>query len=166
MSDWTKQTETLVNTWSNTQKQMWDNWLGAMESMSEQSNMGKSLETFEAERKKVVDTWEASVKQGLEAQAEWAKLWANNLKATKGTPKPMVDWAKQMQSMMKSWTDSQEELSKVWFEMVRKMDMTDAADMGDSKQVVKAWQDAVDKSLEAQKNMTEFWSQAAIQKKA
>ena len=165
MSDWTKQTEELVTTWSNTQKQMWDNWLGAMESMSGDAN----LQTFETERKKVVDTWEASVKKGLEAQAEWAKLWADNLKATKGTPKPMVDWAKQMQGMMKSWTDSQEELSKVWFEMVRKMDMTEMSDnMGDqSKQVVGAWQDAVDKSLEAQKNMTEFWSQAAMmQKKA
>ena len=148
MSDWTKQTEELVATWSDTQKQMWDNWLGAMESMSGNSN----LEMFETERKKVVDTWEASVKQGLEAQAEWAKMWADSLKANKGTPKPMVDWAKQMQSMMKSWTDSQEELSKVWFEMVRKMDMTEASNMGDqSKQVVRAWQDAVDKSLEAQK---------------
>ena len=54
MSDWTKQTEQLVNTWSDTQRSMWDNWLGAMEQMS----AGNNLKAFETERKKVVDTWE------------------------------------------------------------------------------------------------------------
>ena len=163
MSDWTKQTEQLVNTWSDTQKTMWDNWLGAMQSMSG----GANLDAFEAERKKVVDTWEASVKKGLEAQAEWAKMWSDSLSANKSTPKPMLEWAKQMQTMMKSWTDSQEELSHVWFEMMKKMDASQMTGTWDAqgKQMVKAWQDAVDKSLEAQQEMTKVWSQAAVSTK-
>ena len=159
MSDWTKQTEQLVNTWSDTQRSMWDNWLGAMEQMS----AGNNLKAFEDERKKVVDTWESSVHKGLEAQSQWAKMWADSLASNKSTPKPMLEWAKQMQDMMKSWTDQQENLSKVWFEMMKKMDASDMTEMWESQgtQMMKTWQEAVDKSLEAQKSMTDMWSQTA-----
>ena len=80
-------------------------------------------------------------------------MWADSLASNKSTPKPMLEWAKQMQDMMKSWTDQQENLSKVWFEMLKKMDASDMTEMWESqgKQMMKAWQEAVDKSLEAQK---------------
>lgn len=159
MSDWTKQAEQLVNTWSETQKKLWDNWLEAAQTMSG----GANLKALESERKKAVDAWEASVKKGLEAQTEWAKMWVDGLAANKSTPKPTLEWAKQMQGMMKSWTNSQTELAHVWFEMVKKVDTSDMGDMWETqgKGMVKAWQEAVDKSVEAQHSMSQFWTQAA-----
>ena len=159
MSDWTKQTEHLMNTWSDTQKKMWEGWLGAM-------NSSANLKMMEAERKKALETWETSVQQGLAAQAEWAKLWTEGLSANKSVPQPTLEWAKQMSAMMKSWTDTQQELSHLWFEMAKQMDPSQMGGSWDqqSKGVVKAWQDAVDKSLEAQKTMSQFWSQATAKK--
>jgi hypothetical protein len=159
MSDWTKQTEELVTTWNETQKKMWDNWLQAMES----AGSGTNLRAFEKERQKIVDTWETSVMKGLEAQAEWAKLWSDGLAANKSTPKPMLDWAKQLGDMMRSWTASQEQLSQVWFDMMKKLDTTEMQGAWEShgKEMVKAWQDAVDKALEAQREMGKFWAESA-----
>lgn len=159
MSDWTKQTEQFVNTWTSAQKDMWDNWLSAAQTMSK----GVNLSALEAERQKVIDSWEASVKKGLEAQAEWAKMWADTLADNKNTPKPMLEWAKQMHEMMKSWSASQEQLSHVWFEMVKKMDSTGLSGNWENQgaELMKAWQDAAQKALEAQQNMSKYWADAS-----
>lgn len=151
MSDWSKQTTELVNTWSETQKKLWDSWFSAVESMTGQ----EAVKGFEGERQKAVEAWEASISKGLAAQREWAKLWLEGLSSGKGTPEPMVAWAKQLQEMMQSWTSSQEQLAKVWFEMVKKLG---GAELGGAfeaqgKELVRAWQEAVDKALEAQREM-------------
>ncbi len=157
MSDWNKQTTELVNTWTETQKKMWDTWLGAMETMTPGSNP-KGLG---AERQKIMDAWEASLSKGLAAQTEWAGLWADSLAASKSTPKPMVEWAKQLQEMMKSWSASQEQLSHVWFEMMKKMDTAEMSETWEKsgKELVRVWQDAVDKAIEAQREMSKAVTQ-------
>lgn len=155
MSDWNKQTAELVNTWTETQKKMWDGWLQTMETMSR----GDNLKTLEAERQKIVETWEASVSKGLSAQAEWARLWAESLAANKAAPKPMIEWAKQMQAMMTSWTASQEQLSQVSFEMMKRAGAAELNETWETqgKALVKAWQDAVDKAIEAQRQMSKVF---------
>ena len=159
MSDWTKRTEELVNTWNETQKKLWDNWLGAVEAVS----TGNATETFGAERRKMVETWEASVHKGLEAQAEWARLWAEGLGKSKDTPKPMLEWAKQLQEMMKSWTTSQQQLSQAWFDMMRTLDSGEVQALWENrgKELAEAWQEAVDKALEAQRDMSRLWAKSA-----
>ncbi len=159
--NWTKQTENLVQTWADTQKKIWDNWVGAMDSMG-----GMNLKTMEGERQKAIDTWHKSMQKGYEAQAEWANIWVKNLESNKSTPKPMLDWAKQMQSMMLGWTQSQEQLSGMWFDMIKKIDTGNMTENWEaqSKQLMQSWQEAVDKSMEAQQSMTKAWTEASQSK--
>ena len=159
MSDWTKQTEQFISSWADTQKKMWDSWAQAMQaSAAETVN-----KTFEAERQKAVEAWESSMKKGLEAQGEWAKLWVNSLSENKATPKPMLEWAKQMQEMMTRWTASQEELSHVWFNMIKTMDAGQSVAVWEKqgKKLLVSWQEAADKALEAQREMSKFWTKKA-----
>lgn len=161
MSDWSKQTTELVNTWSETQKKLWDSWRSTVEAMTGQ----EAVKGFESERQKAVEAWEASIRKGLAAQSEWAKLWLEGLSSDKGTPKPVVEWAKQLQEMMQSWASSQEQFAKVWFEMMKKMGGGELGEAWEAqgKALVRAWQEAVDKALEAQREMGKVAAKARKQ---
>lgn len=143
--DWTKQTEEVVKTWTDTQKKMWDSWLQAAQQGPDQFPVAKVWE-------KSMETWEETVKNTMAAQDEWMQMWADSFEKQKGIPEEVGQWVKQAQTMNKQWSDIQAQMWNSWFEMAKKVDpakMTDSLD-AEGKKAFAAWQETAEKVMEAQ----------------
>jgi hypothetical protein len=148
--EWTKQSENLFKTWTDTQTKMWNDWIKLMQ------GVGKSQSSQIWE--KTVEAWDESIKKTLDAQVEWTQRWAESCK---GAPKEMADWAKQGQDMIQGWTETQKQLWGNWFHIVKKLDPA-ASGMnwggGDGQKFLQGWQDAVQKGLDTQAEWVRLWS--------
>ena len=149
--DWLKQSEEMIKMWSDTQQKMLSNWLGSMQSLTGQQTEGVWTKTL--------DTWEQAVSNMLETQAQWARLWAGTVTATKGTPKQAVDSANQFKEMTERWVQFQKDLWQSWFETVRKV--APAAGSQTPQDAVKLWQDTLQKAMDDQLAWMRSWTTKA-----
>jgi hypothetical protein len=150
--DWKEQAEQMVKTWSEAQKQMWDNWM----EIQKGSAQFQSKDLWE----KTVETCEEMVKKSLEAQSEWVKVWAENTPSLTGVPREVAEWAAQARDMNKRWLDVQQQLWAGWFDLIKK---TDPGKVGgswdqDSQKMARAWQESIDKIMQAQLEWTRLWT--------
>lgn len=157
MMDWTKQAEEMAKSWTDAQKKMWDNWLGAM-----QQEKSQAADVWA----KTVGAWEETAKNTLNAQTEWTRMWANNLKAIEGAPKEVAEWAAQAEEMSKQWSETQKKLWDSWFAMVKKVEPVKMS--GDwseeSQKMFKAWQESTQKMMETQTEWVRHWTAQTEQK--
>ena len=158
--EWTKQAEDMFKTWAETQQKMWDEWLKTMK------GFGKSQPTDVWG--KSVDALEDALKRTLDAQVEWTRLWASSLTTVSGAPREMAEWARQGQDMVRRWAEAQKQLWDGWFQTVRKLD---PAALGgnwdqDGQKFFKAWQEGVQKALDAQAEWARPWTEQAPGKKS
>src|SRR5260370_31536579 len=82
-----KSTESLIKTWAETQQKLLTNWLDTMQRSG--GAPGPELWT------KTVEAWQTSVKETLDAQAEWTREWTETLAKAKGTPEELRELARQ-----------------------------------------------------------------------
>lgn len=155
MKDWTKQAEDMIQMWADAQKKMRDSWLEAMQ------NLGgpQSTETWS----KVTGAWDDAMKRALEAQSEWTRLWVGSFTPTSGTSTEVMDWAKQGQEMMTHWAETQKRIWESWFEMVKKIDVSQISGTWDKdagQNLLKAWQENTQKVLDAQSEWVSRWTSA------
>jgi hypothetical protein len=153
--DWTKQTEEVVKSWTETQKKMWDNWLKTVQQGPEQFQVANVWQ-------KTLETWEETVKNTMSAQAEWMKMWTDGFDQQQGIPEEAIQWVKQAQTMNKQWADIQQQMWQSWFELVKKVDpakMSDSLD-AEGKKAFAVWQETADKVMEAQEKWTGMWTAA------
>src|SRR5262245_56505225 len=152
MIEWTKQTEEMFTTWTDTQKKMWDEWIKATQSF------GKSQATDAWKR--TVETWEESLKKNLHLQQEWARLWAESFNNVKGTPKEFHELARHGQEMMSRWSETQIQLWTAWFEIVKKLDPNALSGSWEkeSEKVLHIWQESLKKALDAQTEWGRVWT--------
>jgi len=156
--EWTKQSEEMLKTWTDTQTKMWNDWLKAIQ------GFGKSPSSQVWD--KTLDAWDESIKKILDAQSDWSKRWTESFTASQGTPKEMVEWAKQGQEMSSRWTETQRQLWTSWFQVVRKLDPTATTGMswaGEGQKFLQGWQDAIQKAMDGQAEWVRQWS-GGIQK--
>src|SRR5436305_15211734 len=66
-----KSSENLIKTWAETQQKLLANWLDMVRRYS--GTPGPELWT------KTVEAWQASVKETLDAQAQWTREWTETL---------------------------------------------------------------------------------------
>ncbi len=161
-TDWNRQAEDMIKTWTGAQQKMWESWLSAMQGMSPAAS---SQEAWE----KSVEVWSESVQNALEAQVAWTKFWADSMTTGTNTPKEVTDWSNQVLDMMKRWTETQKQLSESWFDSVKKADptsMTTTWSNEEAQRVVQSWQEAAQKILEAQMGWLRIWTAAQSQKKS
>ena len=141
--EWAKQSEEMLKSWTETQKKMWDEWTKAMQSF------GKSPSTEAWE--KTVETWNQTIQKVLDGQVEGARLWAENVTTTKGTPQEMTEWAKQGQDIITRWTETQKQLWGHWFEVVKKLDASNILNWPrDGQKFLQGWQETIQKAQDAQ----------------
>jgi hypothetical protein len=141
--EWTKQSEDMLKNWTDTQKKMWDEWTKAMQ------GFGKSPSTDAWE--KTVETWNQTIQKVLDGQVEGARLWAENVTTTKGTPQEMTEWAKQGQDIITRWTETQKQLWGHWFEVVKKLDASNILNWPrDGQKFLQSWQETIQKAQDAQ----------------
>jgi hypothetical protein len=151
--DWAKQTEEMMNAWTETQKKMWDNWLETVQQGADQSQAAEIWQ-------KTVDTWEKTVKNSLDAQAEWTKAWAESLGTKVDVPEEMTAWANQAQEMAKRWGDTQQQLWQGWFDLVKKADPAKMAEAWgeEGQKAFQTWQESARKVMDAQMKWTSTWA--------
>lgn len=158
--DWTKQAQDTIKTWTETQQKMWDGWL---------KTVGQSAAPTQATEvwQNAVETWEGAVKNTLEAQSEWTRMWVESLTESSNVPKEVTEWAKQAQEMSQRWSDAQQQLWQSWFEIIRKID---PAKMGgawdkEAQKLFQTWQESTQKLMEAQLKWAKTWSPDKVKTK-
>ena len=70
--------ESLVKTWAQSQQKLLTDWLDTLRGLGGTP----TLELWT----KTVDAWQSSVKETLDARAEWTRQWTEALANAKGTP--------------------------------------------------------------------------------
>lgn len=153
--DWIAQAEEVVQHWTSAQRKMWESWFEAMQNLS---YTPRSSEGWEY----TVEYWNRAVKSALESQFAWTRFWANSVQ-TRNTPAPIVAWSQELVKMMERWTETQLELSESWFATIKQSNPTTVAlawDRAEAERVVRDWQEATRKSLEAQLNWLRIWTSA------
>lgn len=153
MMDWAEQTEEMMKTWTETQKNMWDNWL---EMVQQGTGQTQAAELWQ----KTIETWENTVKSSLDTQMEWINTWAEKLNQTEGVSDEMTEWTKQAQNMSKRWNETQQQLWQSWFDMVKKADPVKMAGAWgeESQKAFKAWQESAQKAMDSQMEWASMWT--------
>jgi len=140
-----KQMEDAMQTWTETQKKMWDGWAESLK--------GFGIATPNNDMwLKTVETWQGMVTNGLETQNQWAKMWTENLGKVEGLPAPTVEWAKQAEEMNVRWTTLQKQLWEKWFEFVKKLEpgQLPKVEADEIQEMFTAWQEATQEIIKLQ----------------
>jgi len=141
--EWTKQSEEMLKTWTETQKKLWDDCLKAMQGFGKSPSTEVWVQT--------VDTCNQTIQSVLDAQVEAARVWAENVTTAKGSPQEIAEWAKQGQEMITRLTEMQRQLWGNWFEFVKKLDTSNIMNWTrDGQNFVQSWQETIQKTLDSQ----------------
>lgn len=142
--DWSKQTQDMLKSWSETQKKMWDAWLSGLQAT------GPSAATDAWQ--KTIDTWQKSVNDTFDAQARLTKLWLQGLKSTPAGTGSAAEWTKQAEQMFERLQHSQRQLWESCFTALKKADLRKMPGAWEqqARQIFQNWQDAARRAMEAQ----------------
>lgn len=147
--DWLEQTQAMIKLWSDTQQKLWTNWTDSMKGFVQPQESS----TWE----KTLGTWQATVDNMLETQAQWIRLWASSLTATEGVPKEMIEGAIQLKDMTEQWTQFQQKLWSDWFAMIRSLDWSSLAKDKAAPSSFQVWQNSLKKAMDAQMEWVNTW---------
>jgi len=147
-----KSTESLIKTWAETQQKLLTNWLDTVRRFS--GAPGPELWT------KTVEAWQASVKETLDAQAEWTREWTETLANTKGTPEELRELARQGRDLFQRWTDAERQLWQGWFNVVKDINLRlePAAGAKAGTDMIQLWQDSAHKMIDTQTDLVRRWT--------
>jgi hypothetical protein len=157
--DWTKQSEDMLKSWTDTQKKMWDNWL---EMMQQGPSQAQAAQVWQ----KTIETWEETVNSTLAAQGEWTKMWMDSLD-TKNMPEETVQWAKQAEDMSQKWAEAQKQMWQGWFDMLKQADVTKMVSSweGEGQKAFQNWQDSAKQIMDTQMNWLNMWTPGQVEVK-
>ncbi len=148
--DWLKQSQDMFKMWADAQQKMVSTLTDAVKKAGDMP----SLDVWQ----RTVQTWESSVKNLIETQGLWARMWARA--ASAGSDLPNVDeFVKTIEDMTRTWVETQLQLWQNWFNMVKEFNPTQ---MNESMQdqVAKArdgWQDTMQKVMDVQADWAKQW---------
>jgi hypothetical protein len=158
--DWSKQAEQAVKNWADVQRQLFESWLAPVKAATAAPG-GESAKAY----RQTLDLWESAVKQALDAQLEWTRLWADSLTAAQGATDPAAACARNTQQMMQAWTDAHKQLWESWFSTLRQWDPAASlpGDLWDkqARSVLHAWEEAAKAAQESMKDWTAKWGAKA-----
>lgn len=67
-----------------------------------------------------------------------------------------MDWNKQAEEMLKTWTTSQQKMWDSWIQTIQSVGSSQASDTWEK--TIETWRDSVKRALEAQTAWTQFWA--------
>ncbi len=156
MINWTKQTDDMLQTLTDTQKKFWGTWA---ETAEQQASQAQLAETW----RKAVDAWEDAVKNGLDTQKAMMQSLGDSASAVPAIPRDLLDWVAQTQALSTRWTEAQSELWESYFGMVRKA--VPAKMLGtiddENQKLFAVWQESVEKIGAAQLAWAQTWTERA-----
>ena len=150
--DWAKQSEEMINNWTQMQKQMMDAYFTSMAELTKSPSEKLWDQTIAAGKQAIQNT--------LKVQGEWIGSWVEYLQGIEGMPKQALDSAEQFQQMSRNWLDTQNQLWESWFEMLSQVDVNkmSAGWTGAAPTPLQAWQDSTRKIMDAQLEWMQAWA--------
>ena len=144
--------ETILKTWSETQQKLLADWLDTLRKLG-------GTPTLELWRQ-TVDTWQNSVKETVDARAEYTRQLTETLAKAKGTPEEFRELAREGREQLQHWTEAERDLWKGWFNVAREINFRPepgaAAQAG--KDLVQLWQESTHKMIDTQAALIRRWT--------
>lgn len=148
----TNANENMLQTWSETQQNLLADWLDTLRKLG-----GKAaLELWE----QTVDTWQSSVKETVDARAEFTRQLIETLANAKGSPEELRELARKEREQVQQWAEAERELWKGWFNVVREINFRPESGAGAQagRDIVQLWQDSAHKMIDAQASLLRRWT--------
>ncbi|HSB02556.1 MAG TPA: hypothetical protein VLE49_18035 [Anaerolineales bacterium] len=134
----------MINAWTNFQKQLWDNCFGMSMGQTGWSPDEMFMRSFEIPEE-MMDCM-------FRTQSEWNRMCFSCMRLGDGAlPSFWADWLKQTEDIVGRWTTTQHHAAKSWFEAMRQQRPFQLSKPIDpTKRVIDAWQEAASKTWEIQ----------------
>jgi len=144
--------ETILKTWSETQQKLLNDWLDTLRKLG-------GTPTLELWRQ-TVDTWQNSVKETVDARAEYTRQLTETLANAKGTPEEFRELAREGREQLQHWTEAERDLWKGWFNVAREINFRPEPGAGAqaSNDLVQLWQESTHKMIDAQAALIRRWT--------
>ncbi len=144
--------ENVVKNWGEMQQNLLTDWLDTLRSLG-------GTPTLELWRK-TVDTWQSSVKETIDARAEWTKQWTETLAKAKGTPEELREMVREGREQLQHWTEAERDLWKGWFDTAREINFRPEAGVGAKagEDLIQLWQDSATRMINTQADLVRRWT--------
>jgi hypothetical protein len=158
--DWSDQMESMMKTWMNTQKSMWNGFFEAMQ------GAGKSQSSKMWEQ--TLNIGEQAMENIFKAQEDWMQAWVDGLNKIEGMPEAAVAYTRQFQEMAQHWSETQKKLWANWLGSLRSFDPDKKPGSWESgmDNLYKSWQDSTRKIMETQAEWMRTWTDTTKKEKA
>ena len=144
--------ESLMKTWAETQQKLLTDWLDTLRKLGGTP----TLELWT----KTVDAWQSSVKETVDARAEFTRQLTDTLANAKGTPEELRALAREGREQLQHWTEAERDLWQGWFNAVREINFRPEPGAGAQagRDLVQLWQDSAHKMIDAQAALVRRWT--------
>ena len=151
MSD-KKSDENSLTTWSEAQQKLLTDWLDTLRKLGGTP----TLELWT----KTVDAWQSSVKETVDARAEFTRQLIETLANAKGTPEELRELAREEREQLQHWTEAERDLWQGWFNVAREINFRPEPGAGAQagKDLTQLWQDSAHKMIDAQAALIRRWT--------
>jgi hypothetical protein len=141
-----------LKTWSETQQKLLNDWLDTLRKLG-------GTPTLELWRQ-TVDTWQNSVKETVDARAEYTRQLTETLAKAKGTPEEFRELAREGREQLQHWAEAERDLWKGWFDVAREINFRPEPGTGAQagKDLVQLWQESTHKMIDAQATLIRRWT--------
>ena len=147
--------ENMLKTWSESQQKLLTDWLDTLRKMG-------GTPTLELWRQ-TVDTWQNSVKETVDARAEYTRELTETLANAKGTPEEIRKLAREGREQLQHWTEAERDLWKGWFNTAREINFRPEPGAGvkTGADLIQLWQDTATKMINTQADLVRRWTGGA-----
>jgi len=144
--------ETILKTWSETQQKLLNDWLDTLRKLG-------GAPTLELWRQ-TVDTWQNSVKETVDARADYTRQLTETLAKAKGTPEEFRELAREGREQLQHWTEAERDLWKGWFDVAREINFRPEPGAGAQagKDLLQLWQESTHKMIDTQAALIRRWT--------
>src|SRR6266516_5295376 len=144
--------ETILKTWSETQQKLLADWLDTLRKLG-------GTPTLELWRQ-TVDTWQNSVKETVDARAEYTRQLTETLAKAKGTPEEFRELAREGREQLQHWAEAERDLWKGWFDVAREINFRPEPGTGAQagKDLLQLWQESTHKMIDTQAALIRRWT--------
>ena len=105
----------IFSTWSAAQTRLWENLSNALSALQPTRDASLPEDAYQRH----LAAWESAVEQALAMQKAWLEEWTANVQSDQEAPNVLIEWNKQVETVMHSWIESQNQLWQDWFKMLR-----------------------------------------------
>jgi len=144
--------ESMLKTWSETQQKLLTDWLDTLRKLGGTP----TLELWT----KTVDAWQSSVKETVDARAQFTRQLTETLANAKGTPEELRELARKEREQVQQWAEAERELWQGWFNIVREINFRPEPGAGAQagRDLVQLWQESANKMIDAQAALVRRWT--------